>query len=118
MVGGRGSDFHNASKVRHNQNIIELIKAKGGQLVTNVEDIQIEVIFFFKKLLVAKGASDIRDMNSLLDNIPWLVKDEDNLMLMAPTTKQEVKCVALQLHPDKTPGPDGFLACFTTSVGI
>ena len=40
--------------------------------------------------------------------IPHLVKPEDIEALEAPISKEEIKRAIWSLHPDKSPGPDGF----------
>jgi hypothetical protein len=40
------------------------------------------------------------------------VSAEDNVSLVAPVTKEEVRVALFQMHPDKSPGPDGFNPAF------
>lgn len=37
---------------------------------------------------------------------------EDNVELLKPITKEELRLALFQMHPDKSPGPDGFNATF------
>ncbi|XP_057840094.2 uncharacterized protein LOC131049990 [Cryptomeria japonica] len=46
-------------------------------------------------------------VRNLLDIIDNKITEEDNSMLMAPTTKDEVKRATFALHPHKAPRPDG-----------
>jgi hypothetical protein len=39
----------------------------------------------------------------------------DNVSLEAPFTKEEVRVALFQMHPDKSPGPDGFNPAFYQS---
>ena len=72
---------------------------------------------FFKNLL----APDIMpspsnsQLNELLDSIPNMISSQDNDMLMAPFTIQEIHKVIFSFPPDKAPGPDGFTAVFYQS---
>ena len=43
------------------------------------------------------------------------VSDIDNENLIAPITHKEVKDAVFSMHPDKSPGPDGFNPAFFQS---
>ena len=47
-----------------------------------------------------------------LSTVPNLIKDDINLKLMEEVTQQEIKEAVDQMHPDKAPGLDGFIARF------
>jgi hypothetical protein len=51
-------------------------------------------------------------MDPVLSLISPRVTVEDNAMLVAPFTKEEVRLALFQMHPDKSPGPDGFNPAF------
>ncbi|XP_059064794.1 uncharacterized protein LOC131856862 [Cryptomeria japonica] len=68
-----------------------------------------EGVRFFKSLLLEE-LSIFND--NFASSIPKLITDEDNAMLMAPFSIQEVKDVVFSMSPDKAPGPDGFNALF------
>ncbi|GAU45522.1 hypothetical protein TSUD_186790 [Trifolium subterraneum] len=53
-----------------------------------------------------------RDYDLVLDLIQSRVTDDDNLFLTAPITKVEIQQALFQMHPDKSPGPDGFNPAF------
>jgi hypothetical protein len=40
------------------------------------------------------------------------VTDEDNARLTSPILKEEIHNALMQMHPDKSPGPDGFNPAF------
>ena len=54
-------------------------------------------------------------MNELLDSIPNMISSQDNDMLMASFTIQEICKVVFSFSPDKAPSPDGFTAMFYQS---
>ena len=54
-------------------------------------------------------------VDELLDSIPKLITDQDNNILMAPFTIQEIRKVVFSFSPDKAPGPDGFTTLFYQS---
>lgn len=49
------------------------------------------------------------------------VKEEHNIELKRPFTREEVKAATFDMHPDKAPGPDGlnpgFYRSFWSIVG-
>lgn len=48
------------------------------------------------------------DMDNLLKNIPYLIKDNENAMLIVTIMMEEVKKVIFQIHLDKAPRPNGY----------
>ena len=45
-------------------------------------------------------------------NIPKVITEEHNFMLMKPIEMEEVEAYAKQMVDDKAPGPDGFTTSF------
>ncbi|GAU26046.1 hypothetical protein TSUD_225070 [Trifolium subterraneum] len=52
------------------------------------------------------------DHDPVLNIIQPRVTDDDNFFLTAPITKVEIQQALFQMHPDKSPGPDGFNPAF------
>ncbi|GAU12587.1 hypothetical protein TSUD_131970 [Trifolium subterraneum] len=52
------------------------------------------------------------DHDPVLNLIQPRVTDDDNLVLTTPITKVEIQQALFQMHPDKSPGPDGFNPAF------
>ncbi|GAU29062.1 hypothetical protein TSUD_278180, partial [Trifolium subterraneum] len=52
------------------------------------------------------------DHGPVLNLIQPKVTDDDNLVLTAPITKAEIQQALFHMHPDKSPGPDGFNPAF------
>ncbi|GAU45948.1 hypothetical protein TSUD_238520 [Trifolium subterraneum] len=52
------------------------------------------------------------DHDPVLNLIQPRVTDDDNVVLTAPITKVEIQQALFQMHPDKSPGPDGFSPAF------
>ncbi|MCI09408.1 CNGC5-like protein, partial [Trifolium medium] len=63
---------------------------------------------YFDQLFKANGGSH----EPVLSLIEPKITYEDNIRLVAPITKEEVKDALFQMHPDKAPGPDGFNPVF------
>lgn len=66
---------------------------------------------YFTNLFTSNGhLTD--DMLVVLDCVPTKVTAQMNQSLCAPFTEAEVQKALLDIHPDKSPGPDGMLAIF------
>ncbi|KAK2402478.1 hypothetical protein QL285_051993 [Trifolium repens] len=63
---------------------------------------------YFNQLFEAKE----NNQEPVLSLIQSRVSSENNERLLAPITKEELHTTLLQMHPDKSPGPDGFNSAF------
>ena len=96
--------FHNQCKERQRKSTItELIK-DNGERVTHQGEIKEEVKSYFEKLYREEEEVSQEDMKRVSDDIPSLIKGEDNEILDLPITEEEVHKVVWSLHPDKEPG--------------
>ena len=50
--------------------------------------------------------------DKMLENIPSILKKEDNKNINKPITMEEVKMALFSMNSDNSPGPDGFHAFF------
>jgi hypothetical protein len=64
---------------------------------------------FYQKLFTSKGVVGAEECLATLE--PRVTPDM-NAALLADFTMEEVDCALSQMHPLKSPGPDGFSACF------
>lgn len=62
-----------------------------------------------KEVFETKGGVGISEAGSLLEAV---ITEEDNVMLKAPPTKEEVQQAVFQIGANKAPGPDGFSSIF------
>ncbi|XP_031100850.1 uncharacterized protein LOC116004818 [Ipomoea triloba] len=106
------SFFHSTVKDRHRRQRISAVKNTSGSLLTNQVDIQSEAVNFFTSLFTA---DESEDMHAILDCLPTILTTEDNIALLAPLTREEVKNAVWALDPDSTAGPDGFSGSFFRS---
>ncbi|XP_026416501.1 uncharacterized protein LOC113311934 [Papaver somniferum] len=60
------------------------------------------------KILISRT----EDAESLLEEIPKVITDEDQKMLDALLEAEEIKSTIFSMDPDSSPGPDGFSGCF------
>lgn len=52
------------------------------------------------------------DVDQVIEAVPIRILMEDNEKLLTPFTIDEFRNATLSMHPDKSPGPDGFNAAF------
>lgn len=111
MSDGNGNTkfFHSSAKLKRQHNRISCIQNPNGVVITEEKEIVAEAVQFFKSLL----SEETSIFNgSFASTIPKLISDEDNVMLMAPFSIQEVKEVVFSMALDKAPSPDGFTTLF------
>ncbi|XP_059076663.1 uncharacterized protein LOC131875942 [Cryptomeria japonica] len=101
--------FHASTKLKCQRCRISSIQNSDGVVLTEEPDIVNEGAQFFKSLL-PEELSVFSD--NFASSIPKLIIDEDNAMLMAPFSIQEVKDVVFSMSPKKAPGPGGFTTLF------
>lgn len=68
---------------------------------------------YFKNLFDAKEG----DYDLILSLIQQNISNKDNRNLPAPITKLELYAALMQMHPDKSSGPDGFISTFFRTFG-
>ena len=66
----------------------------------------------FKNLFTEENAIPPRHDQFPLSVVPMLVKEEDNRMMTAQITIEDISNAIQGMNPDKAPGPDGFTARF------
>ncbi|KAK2360556.1 hypothetical protein QL285_085815 [Trifolium repens] len=100
--------FHMSATARMKVKKIEKLKNEEDEVITGQQNICEVASRYFQELFKSKGG--IQD--TVLSLITPRVSADDNALLEAPITKEEI-CIALfQMHPDKSPGPDGFNPAF------
>uniref|UniRef100_A0A803NV32 Endonuclease/exonuclease/phosphatase domain-containing protein n=1 Tax=Cannabis sativa TaxID=3483 RepID=A0A803NV32_CANSA len=63
---------------------------------------------YYASLFTASNSSCPEVIDCILPSI----SAQQNEDLMMPVTREEVKCAVFQMHPDKSPGPDGMTPAF------
>ncbi|CAJ2659660.1 unnamed protein product [Trifolium pratense] len=87
---------------------IEKLMNDENETVIDQQNLGEVVIKYFQELFKPKGGTQ----EPVLSLISPRITTEDNVMLEAPITKEEIRTTLFQMHPDKSPGPDGFNPAF------
>ena len=103
--------FHKQAEVRNHFKNVSKIDHLGNQL-TAFEEIKKAAHDHFQEIYTENYPGMDFSHSDILDNIPNLVSDHCNRMLLRPVTLEEVKCAIDSMIPDKASGPDGFTANF------
>jgi hypothetical protein len=100
--------FHMSATARTKVKKIEKLRNEEDELISGQHNLCEVARNYFQELFSPKGGV----MDPVLSLISPRVTVEDNAMLVAPFTKEEVRLALFQMHPDKSPGPDGFNPAF------
>ncbi|GAU48756.1 hypothetical protein TSUD_185510 [Trifolium subterraneum] len=87
--------------------VTKLIADNGTEAHTQEELCEVATSYFDTLFKPRDG-----DHYPILNLIQPRVTDDDNLVLTAPITKVEIQQALFQMHPDKSPRPDGFNPAF------
>ena len=111
--GERNTKFFHASTMqRRMQNIISHIINQQGERMENHEDMQQELVDYFKNIQQEPQTNRQQEIDQIKQLIPKLVTAEHNKMLLRPVSPQEVDEAMAQFKDGKAPGPDGFTSNF------
>jgi hypothetical protein len=108
---GNNRYFHASIKTKTILKNINVLHKEDGNRVTNQEDIEEEVLNFYKKLM---GTTD-KDLNGIDITVmregPQLC-NEQRQKLIAPITEEEIECALKSIGDLKSPGIDWYGAYF------
>ncbi|GAU30519.1 hypothetical protein TSUD_65290 [Trifolium subterraneum] len=100
--------FHMSATMRSKKKkVTKLIADDGTEAHTQEELCEVAKSYFDTLFKPRDG-----DQDPVLNLIQPRVTDDDNVVLTAPITKVEIQQALFQMHPDKSPGPDGFNPAF------
>jgi hypothetical protein len=111
------SFFHKQAKARQHRNTVEEIKTASGDRVNSFKEIKKEASSHFKNIYTQDGVDNKDQGLQFMEQIPHLIKEEDNQELNKVVTEAEVKEVVYQKDPDKSLGQTGSLSIFIENVG-
>ncbi|XP_060183224.1 uncharacterized protein LOC132613196 [Lycium barbarum] len=101
--------FHSLVKGRRKRIQIRRIKDDAGNWIEDVDSVAAQAVNFFHKQFTHEGVSED---SPIFHHIQELIKEEDNILLAAQPTMEEVKRVVFELNGDSACGPDGFSGIF------
>jgi hypothetical protein len=90
-------------------NTIRKIKTGDGMVLTDIKEISMAFVGFYQELFTAGPTQGV---DTCLADMEPCVTDAMNVDLLKPFVAEEVVMALGQMHPLKSPGPDGFSACF------
>eukprot|EP00253_Pinus_taeda_P003190 PITA_03190 len=104
--------FHRTTVQRRMHNKIPFILNQEGAKVEEHEQIEEVLLNHFQQVHQEQAVDRQRAIGRITSNIPKLVTEEHNELLMSPIQAQEVDEAMAQLKEGKAPGPDGFTTTF------
>eukprot|EP00253_Pinus_taeda_P018686 PITA_18686 len=104
--------FHRTTVQRRMHNNIPFIQNEEGVKVEEHEKIEEILPNHFQQVHQEQAVDRQRAIGKITSNIPKLVTEEHNELLMHPIQTQEVDEEMAQLKEGKAPGPDGFTTTF------
>lgn len=110
--GDRNSGvFHAQASERRRKNTIKELFDDHGQRQTT-EQAKARVISSYFEKLYQTSSPTAQDINSVVSNVQEHITTDQCSMLEEKFTEDEVKRAVFELHPAKSPGPDGFTGRF------
>jgi hypothetical protein len=101
--------FHAWASHRRRINTIKRVISGDGQEMTKVEDISEAFVAYYNNLFTTEGTAG---MEEFVAGMQAKVTTEMNAKLVCRFEECEVDRALAQMHPLKSPGPDGFSASF------
>jgi hypothetical protein len=100
--------FHMSANARSKvKRVVKLVNEEDVAVTKQEELCEVAKRYFDSLFKSVEGNHDL-----VLSIINQKVTEADNEMLTAPITKEEIYTALMQMHPDKSPGPDGFNPAF------
>ncbi|XP_026417116.1 uncharacterized protein LOC113312588 [Papaver somniferum] len=101
--------FRTNLKIRNTRNSISELEESSGNVISDQGKIA-EIIV--KHVEDKFSAKNVTINHGLLNVIPTVITDEDQLMLDAIPDSNEIKNTIFDIDPDSSPGPDGYSGIF------
>ncbi|XP_060182374.1 uncharacterized protein LOC132612044 [Lycium barbarum] len=96
-------------KGRRKRTLLKKIKDSEGSWITNLDEIASEAVPFYQKQF---SQEDDHADALFFNHVPEMVSQEDNEMMCATPTIDEVKNVVFELSGESASGPDGLSGLF------
>ena len=101
--------FHAQASERRKQNMITRIWDKFGRWCEDKDNIANAIVTYFEDIYSTSNPILIDEVTAA---IPTIVTEEMNMELSRNFTREEIVTALKQIHPTKSPGPDGMPALF------
>ena len=102
-------NFHARASERRKQNMITVIWDKFGRWCEDKDSIANAAVTYFEDIYSTSNPSMVDEVTVV---IPTIVTEEMNMELSRNFTREEIVTALKQIHPTKSPGPDGMSAIF------
>ena len=102
--------FQLVANGRHRKKCIHSLQQDEGR-IEGQEELKTYITKYYKSLFGAPDEGNITLDETRTDDIPQVTAEENNI-LTAPFSEEEVRAAVFQMEHNKAPGPDGFPAEF------
>ncbi|XP_073152537.1 uncharacterized protein [Henckelia pumila] len=103
--------FHSSASTRCQNKLIKGLFNSLGEWFDDEPNMVGITTDYFSSLFASSNPSQ-SDIESVLEFINPIVNNHMNDILCTPFTAEEIRKVMFEMHPSKSPGPDGFTALF------
>ena len=111
--------FHKTMIQHRRKNQILALKSQEGHLIHSQEELETELNHYFKSLLKEPRNDQDREIKKNTKNIPKILMEDHNKMLLSKVSIQEVEDVVMGMPNGKAPGLDGFtIGCYKSCCPI
>jgi len=91
------------------ENTVTSILSNSGQQLDTFEQVKEAASQHFESLYLQPNEEGLEeDTQALLDNIPDLICEHENIQLVKEISEEEITNAVWEMDPDKAPGPDDF----------
>ncbi|XP_024178720.1 uncharacterized protein LOC112184715 [Rosa chinensis] len=105
------SFFHRRASNRRCRNRVKGLRNGQGQWTSQPIEVSDILINYYETIFRSETVDSIA-LETILDSMQPKVTEEMNRDLVASYTDSEIKKALFQMHPSKSPGPDGMSPCF------
>ncbi|XP_035545915.1 uncharacterized protein LOC118348412 [Juglans regia] len=96
-------------RVKKKNKVVDRINIPNGQALESVDDVYARAVNFFRELLTTSSVDFDEDA---LDLLKPLISKQENSLLCAPPSLEEVRAALWSIPHDSSPDPNGYMASF------
>uniref|UniRef100_A0A2N9FNQ8 Reverse transcriptase domain-containing protein n=1 Tax=Fagus sylvatica TaxID=28930 RepID=A0A2N9FNQ8_FAGSY len=98
--------FHQKAKQRRGKNTIRGILDSNGRWCEDEDGMGEIAVQYFNDIFSSSAGLEVEETVRVIDRV---VTTDMNCQLLSPFTALEIQQAAFQMHPSKSPGPDGYM---------